>query len=120
MKHNRQDSIFTRKPSVSWGRQLAGALTGATLAWLLAPLGQALGLYTSYPQDQVLIWGAFVGATLFSLSGLVRAGAHITGRQGPRATWLNLAVTLGLMAVLVVLVLLIVWAFGALFRLLGL
>lgn len=120
MTNTKGNSIFTRKPSVSWGRQLAGALVGAGLAWLLAPVGQKLGLYTTYALDQVMGWGAFLGAMVFSFSGLVRAGAQVTGRRDARATWLNLAVTLGLMLVLLLIAALLVWAFAALFRLFSL
>lgn len=120
MTNPKQNSIFTRKPSVSWGRQLAGAALGAGLAWVLAPLGQKVGLYTSYALDQVLLWGAFLGAMVASLSGLVLAGAQLTGRRDPRAFALNLAVTLGVMLVLLLLALLVAWGLGALFRLIGL
>lgn len=120
MTHNKDNSILTRKPSVSWGRQLAGALTGAALAWLLAPIGKGLGLYTTYALDQVMLWGAFIGATAFSLGGLALAGAQMTGKHGPRAFWLNMGVTLALMLVLLLLALLIAWGFGALIRLFGL
>ncbi len=120
MTNAKQDSIFTRKPSVSWGQQLIGAGVGAALAWMLAPLGQKIGLYTTYASDQVLLWGAFGGAMLASLRGLVLAGAQITGQRGPRTFWLNLGVTLGLMLFLILLLLLLAWGLGALIRLIGL
>lgn len=120
MSNTKGDSVFTRKPSVSWGRQLVGAFLGAGLAWLLAPVGQKLGLYTTYRPDQVILWGAFTGAMIFSFSGLVLAGAQVTGRRDARATGLNLAVTLGLMLILLLIAVFLVWALAAIFRLLGL
>jgi len=85
-----------------WGRQWGGILAGAAVGWILTiifpVLEQRFSLLT------VVLWAAVIGGVLTSLGDFRRAGAALTRRENHT---LNLAVGLGIPALIIALIFLI-------------
>ena len=92
----------SNKDIKKWGRQWVGIFSGAAIGWILTIifpiLEQRFSLLT------VVLWTAVVGGVLTSLGDFMRAGAALTRRDN-RA--LNLAVGLGIPALILVAIFLI-------------
>ena len=92
----------SNKDIKKWGRQWVGIFSGAAVGWILTIifpiLEQRFSLLT------VVLWTAVVGGVLTSLGDFMRAGAALTRRDNRS---LNLAVGLGIPALILVAIFLI-------------